>query len=82
MQDQWLPVLDHCLPIALSHIFNQLKEDICQMVDLVIWVHKKLHLQEVYTYPHYVNPWEMTILPGGNESQPNVLETEYLPILD
>ena len=39
MQDQWLPVLDHYLPIPLSHIFNQLREDICQRVDLVIWVY-------------------------------------------
>ena len=36
---------------SLSNIFSQLREDICQRVDLVIWVHKKLHLQEVYTYP-------------------------------
>ena len=36
---------------SLSHIFNLLKEDMCQRVDLVVWVHKKLHLQEVYTYP-------------------------------
>ena len=50
MQDQWLPVLDNCLLNPLSHIFNQLREDICQMVDLLIWVYKKLHLQEVYMY--------------------------------
>ena len=43
--------IDHYLLIPLSNIFNQLKEDICQKVDLVIWIHKKLCLLEVCTYP-------------------------------
>ena len=30
----------------------------------------------IHIPPRYVNPWEMTILPGGNEYHPNVLETD------
>ena len=36
MQGQWLLVLDHYLLIPLSDTFNQLKEDMCQRVGLVI----------------------------------------------
>ena len=49
-QQQRLPELDHYLLIPLSHTFNQLKEDICQRVDLVIWIQGKLYLLEVCKY--------------------------------
>ena len=39
-------VLDHYLLIPLSHIFSQLREDMCQKVDLVIWVCRR-----IYVYP-------------------------------
>ena len=73
MQDQWLPVLDRYLPIPLSHIFNLLREDICQRVDLVRWVCKKPYLLVVYIY---ASPWETTELPGGIEYHPTVLEID------
>ena len=78
LQGQWQLVLDHYLPIPLSHIFNQLKEDLCQRVDLVIWVHRKTCMYLLY----YVNPWEKTERPGDIDYHPNVSEIEFLPILD
>ena len=30
----------------------------------------------IHVSPQYVDPWETTTLPGGNEYQPNVLETD------
>ena len=70
MQGQWLLVLDHYQLIPLSHIFSQLRGDICWKVDLVIWVAGE------YIVPPYVNPWEKTIRPGGTDYHPNTSEID------
>ena len=66
MQDQWLPVHDHYLPIHLFHIFNLLKEVICQGSQ-----------EGVYATP-YVDPSEHTVNIGGTDYHPEITETDMI----
>ena len=78
MQGQWLLVLDHYLLIPLSHTFNQLKEDICQRVDLVTWIHKELCFGGYTIPPHHVNLNETAEIPGGIGYHPVTTKSDRL----
>ena len=60
MQDQWLPVHDHYLPIHLFHTFNLLSEG---------------SQEGMYATP-YVEPSEHTGNIGGTDYHPDITETD------
>ena len=64
MQDQWLLVHSHYLPIHLFHIFNLLREVISEGAQ-----------EGVYATP-YVDPSEHTVNIGGTEYHPEITETD------
>ena len=70
MQDQWLLVHDHYLPILLSHTFHPIERG-----------YMSEGSQEGVYVPPYVDPSEHTINVGGTDYHPNISETKYLPIL-
>ena len=84
MQGHWLLVLDHYLLIPLSHTFNQLREDMCQRVGSVIWIHKELCFLEVIQMPPcHVDLNEIANIPSGDiEYHAVVTESDRLPIWD
>ena len=71
MQGQWLPVLDHYLPVPLSCIINHFERRPVSDGRL-----SDLGSQEGMYIPHYMNLWEMIEWPGGNEYHPNVSELD------
>ena len=64
MQDQWLLVHDHYLPIHLFHTFNPLREVIS------LRAHRR-----VYATP-CVDPSEHTVNIGGTGYHPDITETD------
>ena len=65
MQDQWLPVHNHYLPIHLFHIFILFERGYMS----------EGSQEGVYVTP-YVNPSEHTVNIGGTDYHPEITETD------